>query len=380
MPGRTASRVRRLVSASLVALVITSLWSTQATAQSVPPESPGTHIQVWTINIKHLALSWEGLIQKMLVAPFPPDIVLGQEMSSSAAFTFATEMNDVFAGGANRYRFESSTGNNTVIWNRNRFTRIASSEFSQIVNGCASGSTARAVNLRDELASDLFLETRNVVAASVHLPVNASEACVTHATFQINQNIETLASTRRMTIVGGDFNVRPDEDADLPTNGLETDPDCWYRKFSQGHEDLLIGCGTGAQDRYYDTVWVHPDSGGTVNPMIPSACQQFTSSRVLQPVAPELKGATNSCTDLVNNGSGAAGQDGKLDKNRIDFIWTSYENPSGTAWRPPAQAIVPFVAYASADLGLSLDAGSLGTSYSDRRAVNSLLVWPPAMP
>lgn len=368
-------------------LVVTALAATPASAAPIPPESPGTTIQTWTVNIKHLGFSWKGLIDKMMVAPFAPDIVLGQEMSSAEAQTFVNEMNLVFGS---RFIRESSTGNNTVIWNTNRFTKIASSSWPQQTNGCGDGTTAMSVNLRDTLATSLFLETRNIVAASLHFPVENidPDACVQHSLFQANQNLDNLASVRRMTIIGGDFNERVDNDLivggyESPSNGLEADPDCWYEKFSAAHQDLpVLPCGTGSQDRYYDTVWIYPLGGGTTNPMITSACHQYTHSRILQPVAPELKGATNSCTDLVNNASGDAGPDGKLDKGRIDFIWTSYENTAGAAWKPPAAAIVPFVSYASADLGLSLDADvdSIGRSYSDHRAVNSLLEWPPLIP
>lgn len=212
----------------------------------------------------------------------------------------------------------------------------------------------------------------------MHFQPGLTEDCINHSWYQVNLNLDSLASVRRMTIVGGDFNQRPDKWGELPTNGLETDPNCWYRRASTAHlnQSLVAAQDCGANptyDRYYDVVWAYPGSGGGTNPTATSFCEQFTYVNDVDLLGspPDPNDATNSCTDANLNGV--------LDKGRIDYLWTSYEGSTGSAWKPPHPVISGLIEFASADLGLSLDAGTLASSYADHRAVQAVLTWPAAM-
>jgi endonuclease/exonuclease/phosphatase family metal-dependent hydrolase len=369
-------------SGALVAVIVVSLAlgiTPQASAGTVPPHTPPTDIQVWTVNIRHLGNTWRGFVDRMVANDFAPDIVLVQEVTSTELGTF---MIDLKANLGTHYSSDLSTGDNAVIWNTQRFSKLGRAEWAQQSNGCGNGKTALAVNLRDNDAGTVFLETRNVVAASVHFRTNMDDSCLNHTWFQANSNIESAFPIRRMTILGGDVNRKPDRHrvagVETAASGLETDPNCWYRRASAAHlnDSLLDGaCGTAAYDRYYDTVWTYPGSGGGTNPTATSFCEQFTFNNAVDLLGsgPDTNDVSNSCTDV-------APIDDALDKSRIDYVWISYERADGSAWTPPATAVAPHIAFASADFGLSLDVGDLAESYSDHRAVQTLLTWPAVMP
>lgn len=180
-----------------------------------------------------------------------------------------------------------------------------------------------------------------------------------------------------MTLIGGDFNQRPDKHGETAANGLETDPDCWYREFSHGHGSTTLAgetceSNTSVYNTHYDTAWLH--AGGATNPAVAEFCQQFTRLEEFAATSPDLHDAANSCTDIVD-GPGNPGSDGKLDKNRIDYIWVSWENSSGSAYRPGSAVAATHVPYASADLGIDPSPLNL-ESYSDHRGVEALIGWP----
>lgn len=273
----------------------------------------------------------------------------------------------------------SGTGNNVVIWNQNRLALLGTHITWGHGDGtaCADTKTAIAANFRDK--QDPL--ARNVVAASLHLLTTIGEACIYDHLNRANNQIEAAFPQRWMTVLAGDLNRRPDFRGNLPTNGLETDPNCWYRKITPAQDNVSLvsgeNCGTGGIKRYYDTVWLYPGSGGGTNPTATSFCEQFTFNNDLALGDVDIRDATNSCTDLVTNSQEPEpGQDG-MDKSRIDYIWTSYEYANGTVWKPPAAVIAPFIEYASADLGQSLDAANLAEFYADHRAVQALVAWPP---
>ena len=340
-----------------------------------PPSTPATEIQTWTVNIEHLLKpAWTAFATRMKTNQFGPDIILVQEVTASEASAFVQRVGEKLG---NHFAFEVSSGENAVVWNTERFSKIGSSTWPQQTNGCGNGKYAVSVNLRDKAASSAFQETRNVVAASIHLRTNRDDACLEHSWGVANSALDALAPVRRMTIIGGDVNRRPDTSADEISNGLETTPDCWYQRISVAHSDVPLSdktCGpTLARDRYYDAVWLYPGSGGGTNPTSPAFCEQFTrESSFLQPPA-STNGLANSCTRFNNPAV--------LDRSRIDYLWLSYEDAAGVAWKPPARAIAGHIAFASADLGISLDpSDDPAQRYADHRAVQGLFTWPAAMP
>lgn len=379
-------RSKRTIARTASVLMVAALMETallagpgQAQTATVPAPTPPTHLQVWSINIAQYRNAWQGFVARAATNEFAPDLILAQEMPSTGSFVSALEGAVV---GSDYDARHSGNGNNAIIWNRNRLSLVGTRTWEQGTSSCpdmANGAPRYAIagkfnDLLDPLG-------RNVVGASVHWAVGLSNNCLVEVNNKANDQIETQWNQRWMTVLAGDFNERPDARGELPTNGLETDPNCWYRKMTPAQDNVspISGdnCGGSGYDRYYDTVWVHPGSGGGTNPTATSFCEQYTFNNDLAMQDVDLRDATNSCTDLVrNNDPNTVGMDG-LDKGRIDYIWTSYEDANGTAWRPPAAAIAPFVTYASADLGQSLDAANLATFYADHRAVQALLAWPP---
>lgn len=261
-------------------------------------------------------------------------------------------------------------GANAVIYNTNRLSK-QEAKIWRAVKGSACNEDGTA-----QLGVDFLDKAQNkhVVVASMHTPGQ----CVAENTFRAAVEVDTLEAVRRMTVIGGDLNQRPDTHGEDLENGLEIDPNCWYRRFSPVHSNETLdgeSCGIYSSiiDRYYDTAWL--SSGGATNPAIAEFCEQFTRIAEFAASSPDLHDAANSCTDIVDKNNNP-GSDGLLDKNRIDYIWVSWENSLGTAERPPVAALAATrVAYASADLGVDPHPLDL-TNYSDHRAVHALLTWP----
>lgn len=368
----------------LIVISLPQIYS-PAGAGTVPPHTPQTSLQVWSVNIAQLRNQWGGFILRMQAHAFAPDIVIVNELrqtdengdGQSDITQFMNQLTATFGAHYNHAHGDSaipaggSVGGNVVIWNNERLTRFNSTRWP---NPCLNNKTQLAVDLRDDLAG------KHVLVAAVHTDFGAGPACVQQSLATADSRLESLRPSRPMTLIGGDFNQRPDKDGELATNGLETDPDCWYRTLSAAHGDselLGVPCGSGP-NRYYDTAWLWPGSGGGANPAATSFCQQYTSFTDTQLIGPTLSDATNSCTDLVGSpNSTVPGPDGKLDKQRIDFLWVGFENASGNAWTPPAQVVQPLIADAGADLGLDLTSVS---SYSDHRAVKAIVTWPVVTP
>ena len=381
---RTGGHMRRRIACGIIlAGLISSALVGPASAGLAPPHSPASTLQVWNVSMNQLQRSgWNGFITRMAVSEFAPDIITAQDLGNGLDVTF---LNAVKATFGPHYEREPAADGNTIIWNTDRLSRINGTTFPHQTNGCGNGSYAPVVNLRDMAASALYGETRNVAVTSVHyVPSSMTTECTNHSLFNTNAKLDAVAPVRRMTILAGDFNQRPDKRAEEAVNGLEADPECWYRRASAAHATNIVtqeGCGSPAHDRYYDTVWLYPGSGGGTNPTATSFCEQYTYDNVLAPLSADLDQATNSCTDLVENGSGDPSLEGNgLDKARIDYIWTSYERADGLVWNVPAPTVAAFVQYASADLGMSFSADSAGTRYSDHRATEAVLTWPSAMP
>ena len=178
-----------------------------------------------------------------------------------------------------------------VIWNNSRLTRYNSRRWA---NPCLNSKTQLGVDLRDDLAG------RRLAVAATHMDFGAGPSCVQQSLSTTDSNLEAMLPARPMSLVGVDFNQRPDKDGELPSNGLEADPECWYRTFSAAHADaeVLGGTCSGGANRYYDTAWLWSGSGGGTNPTATYFCEQYTSFSDIQLISPTLSDGTNSCTDL----------------------------------------------------------------------------------
>lgn len=362
-------------------------------AQTVtPPETPNTHLQIWNANLHQLRDNWRGFIQRLSVNQFAPDIITFQDVSRCDGngdgtgdwAQLMTELRRVFPDtgwqDAHQEANQSSCATrNAIVWSTDRFYLQVSppTRWAQSCGGVSSdGGVAVALGDRQR---PLTSNGGSVVAASVHFNNQLTKTCLRDALTETHQKINSSASNwRDVTIIAGDFNQRPDKAGVTPeptTEGLETDPDCWYRNFSAAHAQQRMPnstyCGGIHADYFYDTVWLHPLSGGLTNPTATSFCQQFTRTDDYDPVPPDEDDLGNSCTDL-NGGTG----NGYLDRSRIDYIWVGWDSAPGQRWTPPAAVAAGFIEYASADTGLDLDSV---TRYSDHRAVQALMMYPPGV-
>ncbi len=116
---------------------------------------------------------------------------------------------------------------------------------------------------------------------------------------------------------------------------------------------------------------VHAASlAGTRSRAATSIYHQYTNTKAFSSdttIEPEEAG--NSCTDLDSSGT--------LDRNRIDYIWPSWELDNGSVCRPPlaeAQALIDFASTGTTVSGTGVN------RYSDHRAVEAIVNWLPPTP
>ncbi len=371
--------MNRLIRVTLVLALGGLLAAEPAGAQVVGVDAPGAVVQVWQVNIKQLERNWQGFIERMAVSDFKPDIIIVQELSNAAGnsdFTrFLNAVNERFAptsyAGAHGDPSGIGTGESTfaVFWKTSRFSQTGVDRWTVMAGGsCSTPEKKLAVNLFDNLQGG------NLVAASVHFPPGMSTSCLDQNLATVHSKVGALQSVRRMTLIAGDLNQRPDKHGELPSNGLEADPDCWYRRFSAPHDSNSLAsgnCVNTLHKKYTDVVWAFPGGGGFNNPTPTSFCEQFTySNDVGVPI--DANDVSNACTDVVGGGlAGNAGPNGVLDQGRIDYIWAGWMTPDGLTLKPSAPQAAALIEYASADLGLSFRDLQTATSYSDHRAVQA---------
>ena len=373
-------------------------------AGSTAKLTPSTSLQIWDMNMNQLQQpEWKGAISRLATNPFLPDIILLQDLANCDRFgdRGSVDFEEEFMRELRRqlgYRWDfahaqepmvrdCTTGQrrNAVVWNMDRL--YAPSPTTQVFAGlpsCTTSDLPVAIKLRDKLTQ------RDVVAASVHINADASadsgKGCLATAMSSIDAWLDNTFPVRDMVIFAGDVNERPQREntnllpsGEPATNGLETDPLCWYRGFSTPHPNFRLASPTQQcsssytnSDTYYDAVWLHAGSGGGTNPTATSFCQQFTHIEDIDLYGgPTLSDAANSCTNIEGNSA--------LDRSRIDYIWVNWQRPggygSGSDWLPAQPLAASFVEYASADTGIDLT-DSL-RDYSDHRAVQALITWPP---
>lgn len=355
-----SARKRTGVVASLLAAVVISGVLVSPPAGAAQPSAP---VHAWNANLHQFRDAWEGFVARMVVSG-TPDVITLQDVnhcfvsgnnSRSTMGGFMAELRRLFPLNTWSYRHTdgmSCGSGSAVVWNDDRF--VITGQNMGVADACSYGNPA-LVALRERSNNN------TLTVASVHIHRN-SQCGITNVLNSINNGLEGLASKRHISLIMGDFNTRPDHDGETVLHGLETAPDCWYTGFSALH----TGCSV-AGDRYYDSVWLKPQGGAGVNPAATSLCQQYTRVFPIDTnIAPHDAG--NSCTDLD--------MDGQLDRNRIDYIWPSWEYETGQPYRPNLATAQLMIEYASADTGMSLTAPD---RYSDHRAVEAIVAWPPAV-
>lgn len=278
-----------------------------------------------------------------------------------------------------------TNGNNVVIWDPARFTLSGETRWE-----ARATSLCVATHPDDSKAQigvdlvDTSKDTNNhILVGSVHFEGGISHDCVRQNLNLADNQLDALRAIRGMTIMGGDLNERPDSHANLPVNGLEQDPMCWYRLFSALHEDKSGGstCVGIGKNAYYDAVWLYPGSGGGSNPAAPAFCDQWTRANFAPPLPHRNPNGdvvlgrhpSNSCTSFYDVYS-MPGVPEQLDHSRIDYIWIRWEDSSGNLYTPNQAVASGFVNFAGADLGLD---PVTQEAYSDHRGVQALLTWPP---
>lgn len=351
----------------------------------VPPATPDTSLQIWDINFHRFKdEGWRGLITRMLAHPFAPDAITiqdlercdGSDSDTSQDFgQFMTALRGAFSSSSWSSAHSDRSGgacgasNTAVVWNEDRLSFIADKTWRTPTCNLATDNIA--VDLSDRLHGS------HVVVASLH--IGASKTCLGDALRYSDARMEELAPNRPVTIIGGDFNERPDKHGETPLQGLEEDPDCWYRSFSGFHDTAtLAGEPCPSRLNYYDAVWVSPLGGAGQNPGPNSLCQQFTKVYNLDPLDDNVE-AGNSCTD-INEGENPSNAcatnavtDCVLDRSRIDYIWVRWEDSLGRGRIIPMESVRTRLPMASADLGLDLTSAD---RYSDHRAVFALMNYP----
>ncbi|HEV2755171.1 MAG TPA: hypothetical protein VG318_05270 [Actinomycetota bacterium] len=342
-------------------------------------------MQIWDANMHQLReTAWRGFVERLATNQFQPDIITFQDLSrcdgngdgADDTIQIRDQLNQVLGAHWDFRHTDASRAcdntRNAVFWNSNRFS-LSTSPTEWDPAGCASGSDHSLAVLLNDKKNTTGVQ-KFVVAASLHLDPGLGSPCLSSALHETHVKISGIYFGSDLYVVGGDFNQNPDLDsATAAANGLEADPDCWYRRFSAAHANTTTvsqtSCGSTQSDQYYDSTWLYPLSGGGTNPTATSFCQQYTYSTTLSLGTPDAEDVENSCTD--------ENLDGNPDKKRIDQIWLRWgtsQNPLGGATPIPVTIAASHLLYASADTGLRLNSSL--SRYSDHRAVQALVQYP----
>lgn len=364
---------------TIFASVALSLVVSQTPVNSVELEP----LQVWTVNIfemrkepvNELNRGWQGVIEQMALSPRAPDIVLvqdiGQGNPQQVAFEDALENKFPSAYSSRHSLVSGAVPGQAVYWNTSRLQLSGDATEIERWSTQATNCPLEPNHFqKTQVAVDLIDQSTNqhVVAASFYRPPSVKEGfvnqCLNAELNIVNNKLDNLAATRRLSFISGDFNTRPDNSGEQPLNGLEANPDCWYQSMSKSHPG---GCSPG-HDRYHDTVWLQ--HSGLSNPAAPAICEQYTRKFFNPPniVGQDL---STSCTDIFKT-DGSPGPDNppKLDKARIDYLWVGWENMNGSVWPGQREEAAARVVSASADVGFDV---TTGQEYSDHRAVSALV-------
>jgi len=306
------------------------------------------HLNVWTVNLKFYGPDrdkgdYEGdcfFDELARIAALDdgqkPDLILGTEIGNGQQGRFLALMkNALGVEYAGRHTEKKGDGLNLVVWRRERLRLTSKSDvlrwqrWGPVRRGCEIADNWQiAVRLRD------LLQEEFVVAASVHYGAK-DDYCIDKNVIRTESSIDRKWSSRPLTIVGGDFNQRPDGKTGSTKESwrAEEDPDCWYQLLSERVPETG-GCTKTPVDGYYDAV----------REKNPDICPHWSHSQREIPDDPD------SCSNS---------------RRRIDFIWIRLGSEG-----------VPDIPLAASDRGYSEDGNWAGTRYSDHRAVRARVTWP----
>ncbi|HEX2088247.1 MAG TPA: hypothetical protein VHF89_21345 [Solirubrobacteraceae bacterium] len=284
---------------------------------------------------------------------YKPDIVLANEVPHGSAsdgdwhdkFGFRNKLEE-YVGGQWSW-FHSDQGATAVFFRSDRFEAVGHHSWSELTgddcSGSAKGNNEIAVKLRP------FHKEANVIASSVHFEKTATRSCLAQNLARANSQIENQWGTRPLTLLGGDFNEKPEPEKQEGAGNrdwrIEDEPACWWLDFNADDN-----C-TAPAGWYYDTVRARnwsPAAPGDI-------CSEWTrenSSRL-----------SNENADQCDS-----------EKSRIDYIWARWEGSGGSPQTTDGR-----IEGASADRGFWNKPGTTEGEdaqtrrYSDHRAVRAVV-------
>ena len=359
-----------------------------APVASAATRGPRELINVWTINIHLQTEQWRRVIGRMHdTEAYKPDIILVQEIKNVHCHPenpgaddkddFLAELEAQFGEDyqaahsipLDQQQCGDGGSSNMVVWRTARLLKTAEARWKnhRYLDGvcrndyAGEGGKQVGVRLRD-LRRSTSTDSVLIMAASLHVKAKMDDDtpsalhCIDEDLAEADRRLEAMEANgefRDLTIIGGDFNQRPDL-GDEEASGQEANPSCWYRWLSAAHPNTCLDPYGGyglLLDNYYDSVWV--EQAGT-NPS-DALCTEWTHAR-------EHATSGTACTDENRNGY--------RDRSRIDYLWFRWE----TAFGPRT--------FSSEE---DQDMFDIATNdnwtvddpwrYSDHRSVNALVRW-----
>ena len=383
--------MRTSTASAVVCLLAGALLVPQADAGARTTKK--ARLQVWTSNLHMMAHNgdptiWKKLVHRMAAHRLLPDVLALNEMcngdvggargNDARQFVHYLEKTT----GANYAFRHGATGagpcwaaDTMVAWRTPRLSLAGVTRWRSVADAPGDGDsrctrregpsiTQLGVVLRDRL------QGKALVAAAVHFPVGGTRRCINENASVLHRVLERARSTRRLTIVGGDFNQLPQRDGpasgDELAAGTQVDPDCWYRSLSMltardrqacARESRSFAAYHPRSDTYVDAV--HAAHQGTASGTgSPAICDEWTHSRA-------FASEGTSCTDVSGSDDRP---DGLSDRGRIDYVWARWELGDGRARSFTSDEAADLVGRAGADKVRP-------PRYSDHRAVRALLYW-----
>lgn len=380
---RSSSIGRSLVAIGIsIAVALGMLVSQPGTAVAAQNVSDKDTLIVWDINIaiKNADRKWRTFFDRISdgsVYNRKPDIILAQDAPSADMGAFMNKLEASMGETNYSYRHASPTsetqGGNVVVFRNARFdvdslTRWYSLQGKQECDRDGDDDAQEDKNMIAVRLADVA-HGKKVVAASVHWGSKVSPNCVWRNIKRMENKIDTKWDRRRMTVVGGDFNERPDAEETGDTIAewrMEQDPECWYRTLAESvsRQDCSKSFNNAQQGHYYDTVWEdqygEDDDAGGSGDGIYDICQQWT---------------TFNAKDGETCDQGAGGDEDRA-RQRIDYIWVRYENGDGSvAATYTDEELESFIPLARTDRGYKDGYSADLDRYSNHRGINAVLKW-----
>lgn len=372
---RAKSAVRP-VAYLLMACVVVACFSItvaggQTPAQAATYTSQGK-IQYWNVSLKLVRCTedancngdWKRFFVRASEYEFYPDIISVLEAPWQKRDEVMAQVTANLGGGWQYIHVDANQacavqdlepcGNTMIVYRSAKFSETNAAGESQVRRfrqyRDGDGSTVctdHEFETRDQTPAVKFREIpsgRQVVVAAVHFPPNDSEHCMEKNLQHLNDRLNAEWSTRPLTIVSGDFNLKPDTtSSDAEAKRREENKMCWYRMWSGRSDPTSCSVAYQFNVHYYDGLLeTHDGTPATI-------CGQWTFNNFNQDAN------SDQC-------------DGR--HSRIDYIWLRWET-NGVAQRPsPAEV--------DQRLGGNTDRGfepAMNDWYSDHRALRVLVSW-----